>query len=321
MINPSNELNKTRDSSIILWIPALFKLLMFAIIATGCSPSPVRKNEIDERKKIITTFTILADMAREVAGDKLVIESITKPGAEIHDYEPTPLDIVKAQSAALVVRNGMGLERWFEKFMGNLNSVPGVNLSEGVVPISIGSGPYDGKPNPHSWMSPSNAITYVENLRKAFINIDPINEALYTSNATRYSNEIREVDRQLRAKLKKLPADKRWLVTSEGAFSYLARDYDMKELFLWPVNADQEGTPQQVKHVVDTVVANKIPVIFSESTISDKSMKQVAKEAGTRFGGVLYVDSLTDADGVAPTYLKLLDYNAKVITTAFDQKQ
>jgi manganese/iron transport system substrate-binding protein len=170
-------------------------------------------------------------------------------------------------------------------------------------------------------MSPSNAITYVENLRKAFINIDPINEALYTSNATRYSNEIREVDRQLRAKLKKLPADKRWLVTSEGAFSYLARDYDMKELFLWPVNADQEGTPQQVKHVVDTVVANKIPVIFSESTISDKSMKQVAKEAGTRFGGVLYVDSLTDADGVAPTYLKLLDYNAKVITTAFDQKQ
>ena len=115
-----------------------------------------------------------------------------------------------------------------------------------------------------------------------------------------------------------LPADQRWLVTSEGAFSYLIRDYDMKELFLWPVNADEEGTPQQIQKVIDTVREHKIPVIFSESTISDKPQRQVARETGARFGGVLYVDSLTDEGGAAPTYLKLLDYNADAIVAGFE---
>ncbi len=106
-------------------------------------------------------------------------------------------------------------------------------------------------------------------------------------------------------------------MTCEGAFSYLARDYDMKELFLWPVNADEEGTPRQIQKVVDTVRKNKIPVAFSESTISDKPQRQVCHETGARYGGVLYVDSLTDSGGVAPTYLKLLQYNADVIVKGF----
>lgn len=288
---------------------------VFTII--GIFASLLASSNADAQKKVVTTFTILKDLAQNVAGDKVIVESITKPGAEIHDYEPTPLDIVRAQSANLVVRNGMGLERWFERFMGKVKDVPSVDLSDGISPIGIAEGPYLGKPNPHSWMSPKNALIYVENIRKALTQIDPANEAVFAANAREYSAKISAIDQPLRKTLATIPAQRRWLVTCEGAFSYLARDYDLRELFLWPVNADEEGSPQQIQKVVDTVRQFQIPVVFSESTISDKAQKQVAQETGAAYGGVLYVDSLTSEEGVAPTYLKLLEYNAGVIVSAF----
>jgi manganese/iron transport system substrate-binding protein len=269
------------------------------------------------RKQIVTTFTILQDMAQRVAGTNAVVESITKPGAEIHDYEPTPLDIVKAQSADLVLWNGLGLERWFERFFGSLRDVPAAVLTEGVSPLGISAGPYSGKPNPHSWMSPANAIIYVENIRRALVKLDPANQASYDANAASYTAKLRAIDAPLRRKLSEIPENRRWLVSCEGAFSYLARDYGMKELFLWPVNADEEGTPQQVGKVVDAVRSHQIPVLFGESTISDKPMRQVALETGARFGGVLYVDSLTPPDGPAPDYLRLLEFNANLIVKGF----
>lgn len=298
-------------------VQALLFLLVALGLPAGCERAPVTKTG---PKRVVTTFTIIQDMAQNVAGDKAIVESITKPGAEIHDYEPTPLDIVRAQSADLVLRNGMGLERWFEKFMTKVRDVPSRNLSDGIQPIGIGDGPYSGKPNPHAWMSPANALIYVENIRKALVELDPENAEHYNRNAADYSSKIRAIDEPLRQKLSSIPEQQRWLVTCEAAFSYLARDYGMKELSLWPVNADEEGTPQQIQRVVDTVRANKIPVCFSESTISDRPQRQVCNETGARYGGVLFVDSLTDEGGVAPTYLKLLGYNADVIVAGFAGK-
>jgi manganese/iron transport system substrate-binding protein len=290
---------------------ALFALALGAALP-ACAPN-VPASSAKGAKRVVTTFTILQDMAQNVAGDKAIVESITKPGAEIHEYEPTPLDIVKAQSADLVLRNGMGLERWFERFMGKVNDVPSVDLSAGVEPISIAEGPYNGKPNPHSWMSPTDALMYVENIRAALVSIDPANAETFNANAAAYSAQIKAIDAPLRKLLQAIPAEQRWLVSSEGAFSYLARDYGLNELFLWPVNADAEGTPQQIQRVVDAVKKYNIPVCFSESTISDKPMKQVCKETGAAYGGALFVDSLTDESGVAPTYLKLLQFNADTI--------
>lgn len=290
-------------------------LLCGLLVSCGKTSEKIRTGP----KRILTTFTIIQDMAQNVAGTAAIVESITKPGAEIHDYEPTPLDLVKAQDADLVLWNGLGLERWFEKFLLQVKDVPSAVLTDGVEPMGIGEGPYTGKPNPHSWMSPANAIIYVENIRKALVKLDPANEATYNKNAAAYTAELRAVDEPVRKKLEAIPADQRWLVSCEGAFSYLIRNYNMKELYLWPVNADQEGTPQQVQKVVDTVRSSKIPVVFSESTISDKAMLQVAKETGARYGGVLYVDSLTSDDGPAPTYLKLLQFNADTIVKAFTQ--
>ena len=267
-----------------------------------------------EKPKVITTFTVIADIARNVAGDVATVESITKPGAEIHGYQPTPRDILKAQGADLVLWNGMNLESWFEKFLANLGDVPSAVVSEGVEPISISGGAYDGKPNPHAWMSPDNALIYVENIRQALTQIDPANAETYARNAAAYSEKIEAQIGPMKAKIAALPENERWLVTSEGAFSYLARDLGLKELYLWPINADSQGTPQQVKALIDQVIANKIPVVFSESTVSDKPAKQVAAETGARYGGVLYVDSLSEADGQVPTYLDLLNVTVSTVT-------
>jgi manganese/iron transport system substrate-binding protein len=267
--------------------------------------------------RVVTTFTVLQDIAQNVAGDKAIVESITKPGAEIHDYQPTPLDIVKAQSADLVLWNGFNLERWFERFFDNVKDVPSVVLTEGIEPLGIGEGPYSGKPNPHAWMSPSNALVYVENIRKALVKHDPANAETYDRNAAAYSEKIRALDGPLRERLAAIPKDRRWLVTSEGAFSYLARDYGMRESYLWPINADEQGTPQQVRKVIDLVRANDIPVVFSESTISDRAAKQVARETGARYGGVLYVDSLSAAGGPVPTYFDLLKLTVETIAKGF----
>lgn len=272
-----------------------------------------------EKPKVITTFTVIADIARNVAGDMAEVESITKPGAEIHNYQPTPRDILKARDADLVLWNGLNLERWFEKFLANLGSVPSAVISDGVQPISISGGGYDGKPNPHAWMSPDNALIYVENIRKALTQVDPQNAEAYAANAKAYSDRIRAEIGPMKDKIAALPEEKRWLVTSEGAFSYLARDLGLKELFLWPVNADAQGTPQQVRAVIDAMRQNKIHVIFSESTISDKPARQVAEETGAAYGGVLYVDSLSEDGGPVPTYLDLLKVTVSTIAGGLSQ--
>ena len=265
------------------------------------------------KKRVVTTFTIIAEMAQNVAGDKATVTSITKPGAEIHGYEPTPGDIVKAQKADLILWNGLNLERWFEKFFRNIRNVPSAVLTEGIEPIGIEEGPYLGKPNPHAWMSLQNAVIYVENIRKALVKLDPANEAAYTANATAYLAQFKAIEDRVAAKIQRVPEAQRWLVTSEGAFPYLARSLGLKQLFLWAVNADQQGTPLQVQKVIDSVRTNKIPVVFSESTVSDKPARQIAAETGARYGGVLYVDSLSDAKGPVPTYLRLLEHDVETI--------
>lgn len=269
--------------------------------------------------KVVTTFTIIQDMAQNIAGDAATVESITKPGAEIHDYEPTPKDIVKAQSADLVLWNGLNLERWFEKFFQNVKDKPAVVVTEGIEPMSINEGPYTGNPNPHAWMSPSNALIYIENIKNALVKYDPQNKETYEKNAALYAQKIKELDKPLREKLAQVPEAQRWLVTSEGAFSYLTRDYGFKEAYLWPINAEQQGTPQQVRKVIETVKANNIPVVFSESTISPKPAKQVAKESGAKYGGVLYVDSLSNKKGPVPTYVDLLNTTVSTIVKGFEK--
>jgi manganese/iron transport system substrate-binding protein len=264
--------------------------------------------------KVVTTFTVIADMARNVAGEHATVVSVTKPGAEVHGYEPTPRDLVSAQDADLILWNGLNLERWFEQFLSNLGDVPSATLSDGVDPMPIREGAYEGKPNPHAWMSPTSAQIYVDNIAAALVAADPENAEAYKANAAAYKAKLANTLAPLQAAIATVPEDKRWLVTCEGAFSYLARDLGLREAYLWPINADQTGTPQQVRRVIDTVRENAIPVVFCESTVNTDPAEQVARETGAAFGGVLYVDSLSEPEGPVPTYLDLLRVTTETVT-------
>ncbi|MFX0545056.1 metal ABC transporter substrate-binding protein [Roseovarius sp. S1116L3] len=266
--------------------------------------------------KVVTTFTILQDIAQNVAGDAAEVVSITKPGAEIHGYQPTPQDIVRASDADLILYNGLNLELWFEQFLANLGDIPSATLTDGIDAIPISSGAYEGKSNPHAWMGLDNAMVYIDNIAAAFTQHDPDNGDIYAANAEAYKQQITEAVAPLRERIAQISEEDRWLVSCEGAFSYLARDFGMKELYLWPMNADQVGTPQQVRRVIDGVRENDIPAVFCESTVNTDPARQIARETGAAFGGVLYVDSLSGPNGPVPSYLDLLRVDAETIATA-----
>ncbi|MGW0893019.1 metal ABC transporter substrate-binding protein [Saccharopolyspora sp. NPDC002578] len=266
----------------------------------------------DGKPSVVTTFTVLADMTRAVAGDAIEVESITKPGAEVHGYEPTPSDLLTAAKSDLVLDNGLGLESWFAQFVAR-SEAPHVTLSAGVEPIPVEAGGYEGKANPHAWMSPRNAKIYVANIRDALTRLDPAHAEEFRVNAENYARRLDEIETYLRTEIARIPEPQRALVSCEGAFSYLARDTGLREAYLWPVNSDEEGTPQQIKNTTRFVEDRRVPAVFCESTVNDKAQRQVAEETGARLGGKLYVDSLSEPGGPVPTYLDLLRHDAETI--------
>ena len=262
---------------------------------------------------MLTTFTVLADLARNVAGDRLKVRSIVKPGSEIHGYQPTPSDIEQASSADLIIENGLGLELWARKFTASAGDIPTVTLSDGMEPLLIAEDAYAGKPNPHAWMSPQRTMAYVDQLEQTFVQLDPAGADQFKANAVAYKQSLQRLDQELRSALETIPTERRVLVSCEGAFTYLASDYGLEEAYLWPVNAESQVTPKRMARLIETVRNRKIPAVFCESTVSDKAQKQVAAESGARFGGTFYVDSLSKADGPAPTLLKLQRHNVALL--------
>ncbi|MDJ0313460.1 metal ABC transporter substrate-binding protein [Arthrobacter sp. H35-D1] len=297
-------------------------IAVLALAVTGCSPaSNTSISEAgDDRPVVLTTFTVLADIAQNVAGDKLRVESITKVGAEIHGYEPTPGDIRKAGKADLILDNGMGLEAWFEQFVHDVKA-PHVVVTDGVEAIDIAEDAYRDLPNPHAWMSPANVQIYVNNMVGAFAELDPDNARFYEENGTAYNLTLQGMQDDLVDKLSVLPPNQRALVSCEGAFSYLARDAELTEKYIWAVNAEQQATPQQIAGAIEFVRSNEVPAVFCESTVSAAPMERVVEATDAVFGGTLYVDSLSEADGPVPTYLELIRHDAKVIVDALTGAQ
>ena len=296
-----------RNSKIrLLSVPLL---TVIALFLSGCS---FGGGEQSDKPLVLTTFTVLADMGRNVAGEHLEVVSITKVGAEIHGYEPTPRDLAKAREADLILDNGLNLESWFAKFLQD-SDAKHVVLTTGIDPIEISGDVYAGKPNPHAWMSPQNALLYVDNIAAAFSELDPENAQSYQQNSQTYKAKIASVNEELKEAIATLPPEHRALVTCEGAFSYLTRDVGLSEKYLWPVNAEQQATPAQIASAIEFVKANQVPAVFCESTVSAKAMQQVAQASGAKYGGVLYVDSLSVTSGPVPTYLDLITYDAKTI--------
>lgn len=289
-------------------------LLLVFIVFSGFQLQHQRTTAPQEKLVVLSTFTIIADMVREVGGDKVESISLTKPGAEIHGYQPTPDDLIQASQAAVIFENGMNLELWTSKLRASIPNVPVVTTSEGIQVIAITEDAYAGKPNPHAWMSPKQGLVYVENIRRGLTAIAPEYEAYFRENAERYKQEIIAVDQSLETTLAHLPERNRTLVTCEGAFSYLTHDYGLQEVYLWPINSESQGSPQQVARVIGIVNEQKIPAVFCESTVEPRIQKEVVAATQAKLGDVLYVDSLSSADGPAATYLALLQYTADAIS-------
>ncbi|GAA4658828.1 metal ABC transporter substrate-binding protein [Arthrobacter cryoconiti] len=306
-------------------IPHACRTLSFLCVAaltfvlSACGNADAESAASDDRPLVLTTFTVLSDMAENVAGGHLEVKSITKVGAEIHGYEPTPGDIKKASKADLILDNGLNLEVWFSQFLDGLK-VPHVVVSAGIDELSITEDAYAGKPNPHAWMSPLNVQIYVENMITAFSALDPQHAGDYRANGDEYKQKLQSIQDELVKELAMLPMNQRALVTCEGAFSYLARDAGLSEKYIWAVNAEQQATPAQIVSAIEYVKANKVPAVFCESTISDAPMRQVVEASGTSFGGTLYVDSLSEANGPVPTYLDLIRHDSAVIIKALTGK-
>lgn len=276
---------------------------------------PISSLAEQQKKVVLTSFPIIADITRNVAKDLVEVVSLVPPGVDPHSYQAIPSDVIKIKSADLVLCNGLHLEESFMTFFSNLrDNVKIVEISDGVKLINISEKSDGGEPNPHAWMSVDNAIIYIRNVRKALEKLDPKNTKEYTRNSQDYEDKIKRTILPFKAKFDSMKEEDRWLVTSEGCLVYLAEYLGFKSLYLWPVNSDSERNPGQIRKVINLMRKHKIKFIFSEGTNSDKPAKQVAYETNASYGGVLYVDTLTKADGAAPTYFDLLRLSFKTIT-------
>ena len=287
----------------------VFSFLIF-LTANSCKRTSFEKET--NKEVILASFTVLADIIENVAKDEFVVKSITKPGVEVHGYQPTPSDLIKASKAFVFIDNGFGFELWAEKFVSNLQ-IKRVTISNRLEPIFISEDFYKGKPNPHAWISPKRGMIYVDVIVDSLSELKPSEAESFKNNGQIYKNKIAKIDKDFSLFINNLEKNNRYLVTCEGAFSYLTNDYGLKEAYLWPINAESQITPKRMARTISLVKNKKIPSVFCESTVSNESQMVVASETGAKFGGDLFVDSLSQDNKSANTYLKMLQHNLTLI--------
>ncbi len=288
----------------------LFLSFLICLTITSCKRTSYKKES--NKEVILASFTVLADIIENVAKDDFIVRSITKPGIEVHGYQPTPSDLIKASKASVFIDNGFGFELWAEKFVSNLK-VKRVTISDRLDPIFISEDFYKGKPNPHAWISPKRGMIYVDIIVDSLSEIKPSKAESFKNNGQIYKNKIAQLDKDFSLFINNLEKNNRYLVTCEGAFSYLTNDYGLKEAYLWPVNAESQITPKRMARTISLVKNKNIPSVFCESTVNNESQMIVVSETGANYGGDLFVDSLSKDNGSANTYLKMLQKNLTLI--------
>ena len=292
-------------------------LILVALTTTSCK----NISEVDKsnKKLLLVSFTVLEDIVKNIVGDEFDVKSITKPGMEVHGYQTTPSDLIKGSRAEVFIDNGFGFELWAEKFVSNLK-VKRITMANNLKPLFIGEDAYKGKPNPHAWISPKRGIIYVDTLSRALSELKPESKTVFKKNAEIYKNKLLEIDEDFSLFLNTLNKNQKYLVSCEGAFTYLTNDYGLKEAYLWPVNAESQITPKRMAKVINLVKTNDIPAVFCESTVSSESQLAVARETGAKFGGNFFVDSLSEKNGPASSYIDLLNHNLNLIKQAYSTK-
>lgn len=284
--------------------------------ATGCSTGEGDSEKIE----VVTTYSIIYDMVQNVGGEKVDVHSMVPVGSNPHEYDPLPEDVLKTTDADVVFYNGLNLEEgnsWFKKLLKTSDKdgkdAPVYRVSEGVKAIHLESKGLENQTDPHAWLNIENGIIYVENIRDALVKEDPDNKEYYEKNAEEYISKLKALHEKTVTELKKIPEDKRVLITSEGAFRYFGEAYNIETAYVWEINSENQGTPQQIKNLVDYIKNGKVPALFVETSVDPRSMETVSKETGVPIKGKVFTDSLGKQGEEGDTYKEMMEWNTKTV--------
>jgi zinc/manganese transport system substrate-binding protein len=272
---------------------------------------------------LIATFSILADLVRNVGGDRVDVSTLVGPNGNAHVYEPSPSDARKLADARLVFVNGLGFEGWLDRLVkASATTAPVIVASNGIKPIERGvdreaAHEHDhGRADPHAWQSVANAKIYVANIRDALVALDTAGKAAYEANADAYLGKLDALDKEVRDVIARIPADRRRVITSHNAFGYFESAYGIKFTAPQGVSTESEVSAKDVAAIITEIRRDKAAAVFLENVTDPRLMRQIASETGAKVGGVLYSDALTDASGDAPTYIDLIRHNLKQLAAA-----
>lgn len=281
----------------------------------------------DGRLNVVSSFSIINQISEEIGGKYVNAHTITAIGADQHDYDPTPTDVKRTQDAAIVFANGLNLEKggsgWFDKLMKTIDKHAGkeiFNVTDGIKTIKLTTSGVAGQDNPHAWNGVLEGKTYAANIAKVLEKKDPAHKAYYAKRATAYEAKLQKLYDKWHAKFAALPADDKKLVTQEGAMAYFARDFGLKPYFIWEIDTESNGTPSQIRTLVEALQGEKVRATFVEQGESDKPMQTVISQINSHIAGELWTDSVSKKSGVVPTYYDLLNHNAQTIYDGLTSK-
>lgn len=299
----------------------LIVLALFALIACGRTSS----NQ-SQKLKVVTTNSIIADITKNIAGDKIDLHSIVPVGKDPHEYEPLPEDIKKTSQADLIFYNGINLETggnaWFTKLVQNAKKVENKDyfaVSDGIDVIYLDGQSEKGKEDPHAWLNLENGVIYAQNIAKQLIAKDPQNKEFYQDNLTAYTEKLQKLDQEAKAKFQTIPDDKKMIVTSEGCFKYFSKAYNVPSAYIWEINTEEEGTPDQIKGLVEKLRHSKVPALFVESSVDQRPMKTVSKDTDIPIYSTIFTDSIAEEGKDGDSYYNMMAYNLTKIYDGLNQ--
>ncbi|MFC0523304.1 metal ABC transporter solute-binding protein, Zn/Mn family [Pontibacillus salicampi] len=300
----------------------LIAVSMFIIVLAACGGDEANGTSSDNEDKVqvVTTYSIVYDIVKNVGGDKVDIHSLAPIGSNPHEYDPLPEDVKKTTDADAVFYNGLNLEAgnaWFDKLMETAgkagDDAPVFLMSKDVEAKYLTTKGKEGEEDPHAWLNIENGIKYAENARDGLIEVDPENKEVYEENAEKYIAKLQELHNQAVEQFNEIPEEERVLVTSEGAFKYFSEAYGFQAEYIWEINQENQGTPEQITRIVDIINEKDITGLFLETSIDARSMEAVSSETDVPIMGKVFTDSLAEPGEKGDSYISMMEWNIKTI--------